>query len=155
VDYTDDMTTIYKLEEIKLCGRAQNVDIVSPGDCLPFADKSYDFIISSHVIEHFFDPVKAIKEWLRVSRKYVFMIVPHRDRTFDRDRQLTTIQELEDRHSGKIKPDPEVPHGHFSVWTGSSFVDTMEYFGFEVMFFADTDDKAKNGFTVVLKADGE
>ena len=42
------------------------VHIVSPGDQLPFTNNSIDFVINSHVLEHFFDPIKAIKEWLRV-----------------------------------------------------------------------------------------
>jgi ubiquinone/menaquinone biosynthesis C-methylase UbiE len=44
------------------------VDIVAPGDKLPFANNSLDYVLSSHVLEHFWDPIKTIKEWLRVVR---------------------------------------------------------------------------------------
>jgi len=150
IDITDSLDTVYKKSEIQLCGRALNVDIVSPGDNLPFKDKSYDFVISSHVIEHFFDPIKAIKEWLRVARKYVFMIVPEKTRTFDRDRPVTPISEIHDRYLEMLLPD--APNGHFTVWTGASFLEMCKFYGFDVVFYADVDDKVGNGFVIVLRA---
>lgn len=83
----------------------KQVNIVASGDNLPFKDETLDYVISSHVIEHFFDPVKAIKEWLRVVKKggYIFIIVPHKDRTFDRNRKIKPLKELIDRHIGKLK----------------------------------------------------
>jgi SAM-dependent methyltransferase len=65
VDYTGDLTTVFKKAEVELCGEAMAVDIVAPGDALPLPDKSVDFILSSHVIEHFWDPIKALMEWRR------------------------------------------------------------------------------------------
>lgn len=96
VDYTADLDTVFKQEEIKLCGEALKVDIVAPGDQLPVPDNSQDFVISSHVIEHFFDPIKALKEWLRVVKPggYIFVIGPHKERTFDKERSRTSLREL-------------------------------------------------------------
>ena len=76
------------------CGRAAEVDVVAPGDRLPFADDSVDFVLASHVIEHFPDPIAALEEWRRVARRVIVLVVPHRDRTFDRDRPLTPLAEL-------------------------------------------------------------
>lgn len=42
-------------------GMVAEVDVVAHGDSLPFENNSQDFVISSHVIEHFYDPAKAIK----------------------------------------------------------------------------------------------
>ncbi len=83
------------------------VNIVASGDDLPFKDESLDYVVSSHAIEHFFDPIKTIKEWFRVVKKgsYVIMIVPHKQRTFDKLRDITQAQELLDRHSGKLTLD--------------------------------------------------
>ncbi len=81
------------------------VNIVASGDNLPFNDNSLDYVLSSHVIEHFFDPIKTIKEWLRVIKKdgYIFIIVPHKDRTFDRNREPTPLSELIARHNQELK----------------------------------------------------
>ena len=78
-----------------------NVDVVANGDNLPFKDNSLDYVLSSHVIEHFFDPIKAIHEWLRVIRSggYIFIIVPHKERTFDCNRETTSLDELINRHN--------------------------------------------------------
>ena len=84
---TDELT-VFKQEEIKLCGEALPVDIVSPGDQLPLEDNSVDFVVSSHVIEHFPDPIKALSEWYRVVKPggYLYIIAPHKERTFDNER---------------------------------------------------------------------
>jgi SAM-dependent methyltransferase len=81
------------------------VNVVSTGDKLPFISEAFDYVLSSHMIEHAFDPIATIKEWMRVIKKdgYIFMIVPHKDRTFDSNRDVTPIEELLDRHNGKIK----------------------------------------------------
>jgi SAM-dependent methyltransferase len=74
------------------------VDIVAPGDCIPVPDQYYDFVISSHVIEHFYDPISAIKEWMRIATKYIFIIVPKRDALeSDRAKPLTGLDEHVER----------------------------------------------------------
>ena len=80
------------------------VNIVANGDDLPFKDNTLDYVFTSHVMEHFFDPIKAIEEHLRVTKTggYAFMIIPHKERTYDHDREITSVQELLDRHSGKL-----------------------------------------------------
>jgi SAM-dependent methyltransferase len=80
------------------------VNIVAYGDDLPFKDNTLDYVLSSHVIEHFYDPVKALREWHRVIKPggYIFIIAPHRDRTFDRYRDVTPVSELMDRSTGRI-----------------------------------------------------
>lgn len=81
------------------------VNLVALGDDLPFKDATLDYVVSAHVIEHFFDPVKALREWYRVIRPggYIFIIAPHRDRTFDKDRDVTPVAELMDRATGKLR----------------------------------------------------
>lgn len=44
-------------------------DLKHSGDDLPFEDNQIDAIISRHSFEHFLDPVKVLKEWIRVLKK--------------------------------------------------------------------------------------
>jgi GT2 family glycosyltransferase/SAM-dependent methyltransferase len=141
--------THYKAYERQVALRAAKVDIVAPGDDLPLAAKSVDFVFSSHVIEHFPDPIRALYEWARVARKYVVVIAPHRDRTFDAGRPLTSTDELIDRYregftSGEDK--------HWSVWTCESFIELCDRIGLTVIDHCDPDDKVGNGFAIVIDA---
>jgi len=45
---------------------------------LPFADDSFNLVLSHHNIEHLLHPEFAVKEMLRVSSGYVRIICPHR-----------------------------------------------------------------------------
>jgi SAM-dependent methyltransferase len=139
--------TVYKREERRVCGRTMPVDVVAPGDELPFGDDAFDFVLASHVIEHFYDPIRALEEWRRVASRYLFLVVPHRDRTFDRDRPLTPLAELVSRRGGRSEEDR-----HWSVWTLETFEELCAYVGLEVLEALDPDDKTGNGFMVVLAA---
>jgi SAM-dependent methyltransferase len=149
VDRYGEMDTIYKDEEWRLTGRRRAVDIIASGDQLPFMDDSVDFIFASHVLEHFPDPLRALKEWLRVARKYVVLVVPHRDRTFDRDRELTSVDELLRRHEQRLEDPRDL---HWSVWTLESFLELCRRLDLRVIDSLDPDDKVGNGFMVVLDA---
>lgn len=152
VDYTDDLTTEYKQEEIKNCGNCMKVDVIALGDKLPFPDHAVDFVISSHVIEHFYDPVKTMKEWLRVVKPggYVYVIAPHKERTSDKIRERTSLAEIIDRHDHPNPPEHD-DHHHYSVWITEDFVAICKHYGWKVVAVQDTDDKVGNGFTVVVQ----
>lgn len=139
----------YAKEQLRLCGEVAEVDVVAPGDKLPFEDKSYDFVISSHVIEHFYDPIAAIKEWARVAKKYIYIICPLRDALpSDIDKPLTTLHEHQLRHVSEIKLSSDE---HHSRWTPQSFKEMCEWFGFRVEYIQERDDKVGNGFCIVIK----
>ena len=142
--------TVYKRLERSIARKPAPVDVVAPGDELPFADDSHDFVFSSHVIEHFPDPVKALLEWHRVARRYVVVIAPHHARTFDADRPLTTVAELTERHTSGFRSDED---RHWSVWTCESFLELCEALGLRVLDSQDPDDKVGNGFAVVIDAE--
>lgn len=44
---------------------------------MPFPDHSFDIVICTEVLEHLEKPEAALKELIRVARKYVFITVPH------------------------------------------------------------------------------
>jgi len=150
VDYTGSLQTPFKEQEIKLCGEAMPVDIVAPGDQLPLADSTVDFVISSHSIEHFPDPIRALKEWRRVVKDggYLYVVAPHKERTFDKDRERSTLAELITRHETGICPDPDA--AHCSVWITEDFLELVHYLGWPIVAVQDSDDKVGNGFTVVI-----
>lgn len=144
---TDD--TVYKQHERDLEGWVRQVDVVATGDRLPFADDSYDFVFASHVLEHIPDPIAALEDWLRVARRWVVVILPHRDRTFDRDRDLTPVGELLHRHRTGFTSEED---RHWSVWTCESFLELCAELGLTVAASRDPDRPAGNGFIVVLDA---
>jgi SAM-dependent methyltransferase len=135
----------------------QPIDLLAAADRLPFADASLDYVLSSHVIEHVFDTIAALKEWLRVLRPsgILFMIVPHHLRTFDKGRPRTTFRELAERHAGLRKPPEEAPiGGHYSVWATEDLVAVCARLGLRIEQIQDIDDKVGNGFTLVLRKGG-
>jgi SAM-dependent methyltransferase len=152
IDRYPGMNTIYKEEERRLSGRTLPVDIVALGDELPLEDKSVDFVLASHVIEHFPDPIRALLEWDRVASRYIFLVVPHRDRTFDSDRPLTPMEELIERHASGFSSRED---RHWSVWNCESFVELCERIGLKVVETEDPDLKVGNGFAVVIATDPE
>jgi SAM-dependent methyltransferase len=149
VDRFAAMDTVYKDYERASWGRAMPVDIVAEGHELPLDDKSVDFVFASHVIEHFPDPIAALEEWNRVAREYLVLVVPHRDRTFDRDRPVTPVAELLERHRTGFKSEED---RHWTVWTCESFLELCDELGLEVIEARDPDHKGANGFAVVLSA---
>lgn len=178
VDYTDDMSTVFKRAEVKMCGEAMPVDIIAEGDKLPVADESQDFVISSHTIEHIFDLIGALKEWHRVIKKggYIFTIAPITRFVPFEKRPTTTLQELIDRHEGRIKKEEvlghqseksledgvigeeiirgileDVLHGHWTVLDTNLFREVCEYLNYNLVVIQEVDDKVGNGFTTIIK----
>ncbi|MFZ1655162.1 MAG: class I SAM-dependent methyltransferase [Candidatus Moraniibacteriota bacterium] len=156
VDIADEFNrSTYKKRELDISGEVAPIDIIAPGDTLPVPDASVDFVISSHVLEHFADPIAALLEWYRVVRSggYVYLIVPHRERTFDRVKPATTFTNLRARHAGTeaVTPDPET--GHCSYWVTEDVIELVRGIGLDwaLVDFQDTDDKIGNGFAVVLR----
>ena len=141
--------TKYKREERRLALHTAKVDVIAPGDDLPFGDDSVDFVFASHVIEHIPDPIRALYEWVRVAQRYVVLIVPHRDRTFDADRPLTSAEELLTRHREGFTSEEDMD---WSVWTCESFIELCDQIGLPVVDHLDPDDKVGNGFAVVIDA---
>lgn len=63
---------------------------------LGISPESLDFIIACHVIEHVRNPLLAMETaWNKLKAKgKLVLLVPHRDLTFDRNRELTTLEHL-------------------------------------------------------------
>jgi len=57
---------------------------------------SYDFVLSSHALEHTANPIQALSEWIRLLKDQgtLVLLLPHKDGTFDHRRPVTTMQHL-------------------------------------------------------------
>jgi SAM-dependent methyltransferase len=75
------------------------------------ADESYDYVLSSHCIEHMANPLKGIREWRRVLRPggVLALVVPHKDGTFDRHRPVTAFEHLVADHDAGM-PESDLTH---------------------------------------------
>lgn len=77
------------------------VDIVAAAEDLsPIPDSSQDFVIANHLLEHLEDPIRGLKEFHRVLKPdgILFMALPDKRQTFDRNRDLTSIEHLFEEH---------------------------------------------------------
>lgn len=59
-------------------------------------DDAYDAVLSSHVIEHFANPLGALSAWRRVAREggYLLLVAPHMAGTFDHRRAVTPLSHM-------------------------------------------------------------
>lgn len=148
--------TVYEHAEIDLCGEAARIEVEAEADSLPFEDGKWDFVIASHVLEHLYDLIGTLKEWMRVVSPggLVFVIFPHKERMFDKDRPRTTLAELMERHrSVTSQESPTVPSTdqHHTVWITEDALELCRDQNWKVLEFQDTDDKVGNGFTFVIQ----
>ena len=72
-------------------------------------DCSYDFVLSSHVLEHCANPLKVLHEWSRVLRENgtLLIVLPHKDGTFDHRRPVTELYHLIDDHKLDVTEEDE------------------------------------------------
>jgi SAM-dependent methyltransferase len=77
-------------------GKSPGQYIVGEACNLPSEDGAYDFVMSSHVIEHCANPLAAVKEWGRVvhAAGYVLVAAPDKNECFDHKRALTSWEHL-------------------------------------------------------------
>jgi len=77
-------------------------------DLFGIEDCRFDFVLSSHNLEHISNPIKALKEWIRVVKPgaAIIVLLPDRRRTFDHRRKPTPVEHmLEDYERGTDETD--------------------------------------------------
>jgi SAM-dependent methyltransferase len=165
----------YKQAQIDLVGTFAEVDIWGTAEDMPeIPDHSQDYVISSHVFEHLPNPLKALREWVRVLKDggIIFMIVPQRDALpSDKGRTLSKVEDIIQADENNVTPDnwdyknnyvPGGRMGHYWVYTPDTLKALMDYFdhmqgttlkipGLELVAEEDPDQKVKNGFCLVYK----
>lgn len=150
---------VFQLAQQARAGAIAPIHVFGLADRLPFADASLGFVLTSHVLEHMPDTLRALREWSRVivDGGVVFAIVPHRQRTFDAGRPRTELEHhLADYATGmSIEASPMAPTSHYHVWETEDVVALIEaantwgLLDWEVEVVEDTDSKVGNGFTIV------
>jgi len=60
------------------------------------ANCDYDFVASSHMLEHAANPLAALRGWTRVLKDggSLALVLPHRDGTFDHRRPVTSLKHI-------------------------------------------------------------
>lgn len=82
-------------------------------------NERYDFLFSSHCLEHIANPLKAIQEWLRIIKNdgYIILIVPEKTQCFDHKRDISSFSTLLSQYRRNIGEDdlstlPEILEKH-------------------------------------------
>lgn len=154
--------TVYQNEQISLAGNVTPIDIVAQADAIPLPSESEDFVLSSHVIEHCPNMVRAIIEWYRILKPggLLFMITPHPDAaSSDRGKPLVTWEHLFSDYVVNMVAEAELEagtflHCHYHVFDLDSMkLHFQSIFGQRMMLLDEqaVDDKIGNGFVLVLK----
>jgi predicted SAM-dependent methyltransferase len=114
-------------DENKLPGRQFIDDAVQLSG---IEDEQYEFILSSHVLEHVANPIRALFEWGRVLKTggALLIIVPDRRYTYDRKRPLTTFNHIIEDYLNQVQEDDSTHleeilklHDLSNDWTVDSF----------------------------------
>jgi len=157
------------------------VNIIDDGETLPsIAEDSVDFVIANHMIEHCQNPIGTIEHHLRVLKPggILYMAVPDKRYTFDRDRPVTPLEHLirdytqgaecskyshfdewtrivnhvpEDKADAYIQRLMEMNYSiHFHVWTQMEFLELLLYCRNQLSFKFDIELVQKNGIEFIV-----
>jgi SAM-dependent methyltransferase len=76
-------------------------------------DNQFDFLLSSHSLEHIANPIKALNHWRRVLKENgrLVLILPDSSVTFDRKRPITNLEHLIEDFKNDVQEDDET---HFN-----------------------------------------
>ncbi|MGA7218560.1 MAG: methyltransferase domain-containing protein [Candidatus Sulfotelmatobacter sp.] len=114
--------------------RPPGKNIIADGsDISTVADHTYDFVLSSHNLEHFANPVKALLEWKRITRQQgaLILVLPDYRRSFDHRRAPTPVSHMLEDYTKKTGEDdathlPEVLRLHDIARDGTLQTHTLE-----------------------------
>jgi SAM-dependent methyltransferase len=114
--------------------KAPGKNIIAEGSAISCViDGTYDFVLSSHNLEHFANPVKALMEWKRISRPggALILVLPHYRRSFDHRRTPTPVSHMIEDYTKNVGEDdtthiPEVLQLHDLEMDGTLRTHTLD-----------------------------
>jgi SAM-dependent methyltransferase len=85
--------------------------ISEAADLSRIGDHAYDFLLSSHCLEHIANPIRAVEEWKRVVKPggTMMLFLPNKAHTFDHRRAFTTYEHLLSDYE-KSMPETDLTH---------------------------------------------
>jgi ubiquinone/menaquinone biosynthesis C-methylase UbiE len=90
---------------------AVNIDSVN--------DSTYDYLFASHCLEHIANPLKALKEWLRITKPdgHIILVLPEKSVCFDHKRQVSSFSTILSQYEKNVGEDdlstlPEILANH-------------------------------------------
>jgi SAM-dependent methyltransferase len=68
---------------------------------------AYDFVLSSHVLEHIANPIRALKQWIGLLKNegLLVLLLPDKHKTFDHRRPVTILDHLIEDYENQIAED--------------------------------------------------
>ena len=109
--HTDEYNYFYNKKGKVIVNDAVNISLIQ--------NEVYDFVFASHSLEHIANPLKAIKEWLRIIKKdgYIIIIVPEKSVCFDHKRNYSKFSLLLSQYEKNVGEDdlstlPEILTNH-------------------------------------------
>jgi SAM-dependent methyltransferase len=136
---------------------------------------SLDYVCASHVLEHLTNPIKAIKEWMRVLKPggVLWLKIPDKRKTFDRKRERTKLSHLiEDFRKMVPVDDPshiddnnrntdpprngKHPYIHNHVWVPEDMIELFNYIkinhaSLKIISLRESSRKNAEDFSLVIK----
>ncbi len=88
-------------------GKNGKIIINDATDISAVKDKTYDFLFASHCLEHIANPLRAIKEWLRIVKHegLIVIIVPEKSCCFDHKRSYSKFNTLLSQYEKNVNED--------------------------------------------------
>lgn len=104
---------------------------------------SYDAVLSSHSLEHIANPIKALREWGRVTKPggVLVLSVPKKDNMFDHNRPYTTFKHLVHDFEFEVEEDDNT---HFAEIINLHDIDMDPWAGNYLKFVQRSLDNANN-----------
>ncbi len=160
----------YRQAQVTMCGAYVLVDKDGTITASGLPDRSQDFVVTSHVLEHCPNPLAAFHEWNRILKPdgVVACVVPKRDALArDGERPITRLDAIVKAFRDDVDvdspglealfPGMRSRRGHYTVWDPNLILSVIRWANtnldlrWRLVEFLPTDDKVGNGHLFVTR----